>query len=73
MLAIGDRVEREPHERPEWCVPTELRRFTIAPPPGHSFIVDVELSVRRIYITVATGSGGVDVGSAPAPVAKRSP
>jgi hypothetical protein len=44
-----------------------LRRFTIAPPPGHSYLVDVELSVRHIYVTVATGRGGADVWSAPAP------
>jgi hypothetical protein len=49
-----------------------LRRFTIAPPPGHSYLVDVELSARHIYVT-ATGSGAtVDVWSAPAPAAKRS-
>lgn len=44
-----------------------LRRFTVAPPPGHSFIVDVELSVRHIYVTAASGGGGADVWSARAP------
>src|SRR5581483_5303078 len=33
-----------------------LRRFSIARPPGHSYLVDVELSIRHIYVTV-TGSG----------------
>jgi hypothetical protein len=49
-----------------------LKRFTIARPPGHSFIVDVEVSVRHVYVTVATGNGGADVWSAPAPASKRS-
>jgi hypothetical protein len=47
-----------------------LKRFTIARPPGHSFIVDVELGIRHVYVTVSTGGGGADVWSAPAP--KRS-
>jgi hypothetical protein len=44
-----------------------LRRFTVAAPPVHSYLVDVELSVRHIYVTVSTGGGGADVWSAPAP------
>lgn len=49
-----------------------LRRFTVAPPPGHAYVVDVELSVRRLYVTVAAGGGGADVWSAPAPRLRRS-
>jgi hypothetical protein len=56
-----------PTSAPSGVFLPSLRRFTIAPPPGHSFIVDVELSVRRLYITVATGAGGADVWSVPAP------
>lgn len=48
-----------------------LRRFTVARPPGHSFIVDVELGVRHLYVTVATGGGGADVWSAHAPRASK--
>ena len=50
-----------------------LRQFSVARPPGHSYLVDVELSLRHIYITVSAGGGGADVWSAPAPVpaAKR--
>lgn len=56
-----------PTSAPSGVFLPSLRRFTIAPPPGHSFIVDVELGIRHIYITVATGGGGADVWSAPAP------
>lgn len=56
-----------PTSAPSGVFLPSLRRFTIAPPPGHSFIVDVELSVRHIYVTVAAGGGGADVWSAPAP------
>ncbi|HJS95100.1 MAG TPA: hypothetical protein VJ741_12620 [Solirubrobacteraceae bacterium] len=44
-----------------------LRRFKIAPPPGDAYAVDVEVSLRHIYITMAPRASGIDVWSAPAP------
>jgi hypothetical protein len=44
-----------------------LRRFTVAPPPGHHYLVDAEVSVRHIYVTVAGTGATVDVWSARAP------